>query len=671
MKFLRKNWAVMLYGLVSIVVAVGAYLYHDSLTLIHTSFIPYLIIAPGILYFSYQRPGRSGKILPLLFTILLFLLPLLAIWMNAISAGNIIGGLLPYNDASDYFNDALGLLDNQLFDGISVRRPIFTAFLSFLFALTGRNLQLSVLILVLINAVFCYLFAQQVKNLWGSTAAVTITLLIFFFYRRFIGTTLTEHVGLALGMAGSALLLSGARKTDRKFILFGVFLLSLGMNVRAGALLVLPVVILWGSWIFRGKSRLSVSFIILGLIAVSLGFLINWGTEQLVVDPEIAASKTGMFSNYSYTFYGLAVGGKGWAYINTDYPELRDVANKEAVVYEYAFESIRQNPYLLIKGMASSFADFFSPRHGAFSFLYASSSDPCMMEDFTGSLSTCRIRNVSVGILPITYCMISTLTLRIVDTLTSLVVAVLLLIPFFWGIFISYKMRDQAWRSILLAFIVGILLSVPLVPPRDASKMRAFAVTVPMMITVAAVGLSDLGKTITGKKQHREHLSDADINTIQKPNSSRALVVASALLALGIILSPIIARLSGKSPAQFSESCPAGLEARQFRFNSGSSIELTEGEATSLTWSGMRVPIRIFKSNLENFCVSSVTEEATINELLLIQTEMVLVEPAFLGEGGDARFAIISLSEVPAKPSFITICGVERNGVFYSQSAIR
>ena len=250
-KFTRKNWLILIYSFLCAGVVAGIVLNHDPYTAIQMGFLPYLVIAPGILYFSFQRTGWFGKLLPLFFTMVLFLLPLSAIWLDVHSTGNILAGFLPYNDASDYYTDALGLLDGQLFDGISVRRPIFTAFLSFLFAVTARNLLLTLVILVLINALSCYFLARQVHNLWGSAAAVTVTILLFFFYRRFGGTTLTENIGLALGSAGSALLLMGAQKTDRKIVLFGIVLLSLGMNARAGALLVLPVVVLWGSWLFR------------------------------------------------------------------------------------------------------------------------------------------------------------------------------------------------------------------------------------------------------------------------------------------------------------------------------------------------------------------------------------------------------------------------------------
>lgn len=669
MEFSRKNLLILMYFVLCCVIMVGTLIYQDSYTLIHMGFLPYIIIAPGILYFSYKKTGRLGKLLPLFFTIILFLLPLSAIWLNIRSDGNILAGFLPYNDASDYYTDALNLLDGRLFDGLSIRRPIFTSFLSFLFSITGRNLLLILVILVIINAVSCHLLARQVQNLWGSTAAVIVIVLQFFFYRRFAGTTLTENIGLALGTCGGALLLMGTQKTDRKIILFGIVLLSLGMNARAGALLILPVVVLWGSWFFRGKAKLSISFFALGFIAVTLGFLINWGTEKLVVDPEISASKTSMFANYSTTFYGLAVGGKGWGYIYNDHPELQEVTNKEELIYEYAFNSIRENPFLFVRGMTNSFLDFFSPRYGAFSFLYASTSDPCTMENFTKSLVSCPSNFESKEMEARLACIISKISPRIIDIASSLLMALLLLIPLSWGILMCYQKRVQPWHSLLLAIVLGILISVPLVPPRDASKMRAFAVTQPMMITLTAVGLLDLAKFLNKKKNDRSILKmkDKEIIDIRLP-SGQVLFVFSLILSTFVIISPIGARLLASHNKQPSVSCPTNLKAISFRFNPGSSIELVQENTVSMNWSGIRAPIKYFRSNIKNFCVSTDAEAAVIDDLLLLEPGYVLIKPALLGVAFDAQLAVISLDEIPLKPDYLTVCGEIRNGIFYSQS---
>jgi len=131
--------------------------------------------------------------------------------------------------------------------------------------------------------------------------------ILFLFYRRFIGTTLTENLGLSLGAVGLAVLWRGSRERQHARVLIGIFLLSLALNARAGAFFVLPLLVLWGMWLFRGRSRLSLRFLVEGIGVVLLAFAIN-----LLLLKVLAPEGSTAFSNFSYTFYGLVVGGKGW-----------------------------------------------------------------------------------------------------------------------------------------------------------------------------------------------------------------------------------------------------------------------------------------------------------------------------------------------------------------------
>jgi hypothetical protein len=669
MKILRKNYFITAYFIISVIILIGVLLYQNVYEWVHVGFIPYLFIAPGILFYTYQRTDRFGKALAVSSTLILFFLPLLAIWADGRNAGNVLGGLFPYNDATAYYIDGLGLLDGRLLSHISVRRPIFTVFLSLLFLITGRNLQLTLVILVLINAVICHFLARRVQQQWGTAAAVMVIVLVFFFYRRFTGTTLTESLGLALGMAGFALLLSGIEKKNRKAILFGILVLTLGMNVRPGALLVLPLITLWAGWHFRENSRFSVSFFAISILAVALGFFVNWGTGRLVVDPEITAARTGMFSNYSYSFYGLTAGGEGWRYIYQDHPELLGVDGREALVYSYAFRSIRQNPLLFLKGISRSFLDFFSPRDGAFSFIYASTSTPCLMEDFTGSLSACRNRQRSTGISAFLACLLSTFSIRIADILASLVLALLLLVPFIWGMIISYKNQDQPWGPLFLAMSIGILLSAPLVPLRDASKMRVYAVTQPILITVAAVGFLDLLQKFSKKYRPFSFLIPVQPHHEQQYQaSSLGLVIISIILTLGIVLSPLIARLSTDPPDTISRVCPSHLEELHLRFNPGSSITLVQPGSASTHWAGLKIPVDRFSRNLDAFCAFYPWESEMIDELRLVKPGDVLIAPPFLDSEGNFMLLVMPSEPLPAQASWMTVCGEQINNIFYVET---
>ena len=106
---------------------------------------------------------------------------------------------------------------------------------------------------------------------------------------------------------GLAVLWRGSRERQHAHVLIGIFLLSLALNARAEAFFVLPLLVLWSMWLFRGRSRLSLRFLVEGIGVVLLAFAIN-----LLLIKVLASEGSTAFSNFSYTFYGLVVGGKGW-----------------------------------------------------------------------------------------------------------------------------------------------------------------------------------------------------------------------------------------------------------------------------------------------------------------------------------------------------------------------
>jgi pilus assembly protein TadC len=129
---------------------------------------------------------------------------------------------------------------------------------------------------------------------------------------------MTEIIGLSLGSLSFAVMLRGSQERHTYLVIFGIFLLTLALNARAGAFIVLPALILWGTWFFRGCSRFSVRFLINGFTAVALGFLINF----IILKTTISSENTSIVNaNYSYALYQLAVNSKKWYQIWIDYPE--------------------------------------------------------------------------------------------------------------------------------------------------------------------------------------------------------------------------------------------------------------------------------------------------------------------------------------------------------------
>jgi hypothetical protein len=201
-----------------------------------------------------SRKGWIWQIISLFLVLGIFTLPLIYRWQTGFYHINIFGGLLPWSDSLDYYIDAQQLLMGQRFTQTSTKRPLFTGLLSVLLAVTGRNLQLTLVLLLLLNALSFYLFAREIQRSYGSLAAAFSLVFLYLFAQRFSGLTMTENLGMCLGALGLTNVLRGAREKKASLVLVGLFTIAVSLVTRSGAYFFLPAVVLWGAFYFR-KTR--------------------------------------------------------------------------------------------------------------------------------------------------------------------------------------------------------------------------------------------------------------------------------------------------------------------------------------------------------------------------------------------------------------------------------
>ena len=188
-----------------------------------------------LLYPAYRLSGWTGTLASLSLTLILFALPLLALWNSGDSFDGAMGGLLPSTDASGYYWDARRVLEGDTFSTFSSRRPLFPGMLAALLGLTQQNLQVTLAVLVAINAISCFFLAREIQRTHGTVTGLLVITILFLFYRGYAGIVFTENLGLAMGAVGFALLWRGASQRRVNHCLLGLFLLTLALNARAGA----------------------------------------------------------------------------------------------------------------------------------------------------------------------------------------------------------------------------------------------------------------------------------------------------------------------------------------------------------------------------------------------------------------------------------------------------
>ncbi|MDE0779349.1 MAG: hypothetical protein OSB67_01230 [Alphaproteobacteria bacterium] len=276
------------------------------------------------------------------------LLPLLDYWFSGRTHPNAIGGLLPWNDAAGYYGCALSLLDGEGLSAFCQRRPAYSLYLAGLLRLAGSELQLALLLQGLMNAGAIFAVAVATARRWGTGPSIIAILILAAFAATMSIATLTENIGFVLGACGLVLFVIGAEKRSVAFLIMGAFILTFALNARAGAFLVIPLLVLWPFFSKTQTQGERWRFGILILVASAAGFV-----PGSVIVKLLGGIPSEAHSNLSYTLYGLVAGGERWIYALEKLPG----ASAEEI-YRASWAIFRENPLLLIAGLFQGFLEY-------------------------------------------------------------------------------------------------------------------------------------------------------------------------------------------------------------------------------------------------------------------------------------------------------------------------
>ena len=485
-----------------------------------------------LLYLCFRIPDRVGELISMTAVLSLFAMPLAGLWASGQSQSVAISGLIPLTDAANYYHDSLRIIAGQSISHFSAMRPFFPGFLSFLMSLTDRNFMFSLAIITAVAAVAIYYSVREIQRTHGAETAVFLLIILFLYFRHHSGTSMSETLGVPFGALGIALIWRGLDKQLHWLTLFGLFVTSFAMNIRPGTMFILPLLLLWTSWLFRKPNEyISISFFFWGSIAIVLSFVLNSLTIRLLAEPSGTA-----FSNFSWALYGLASGGNSYTYIFVKHPELLLMPDPQQsrTIYRMAFDLMVHSPELFVKGAFHNWGMFFSDSwYSAYSFL----------ESEGGKLY--RITRWTIY----TLCALG---------------------------FIHWLIKpSDKYAGLVAVSAVGVLISVPFVPPTDAYRVRLYAASMMIFGLLPAMGLSLLIKRIKLD-------SLLPINTeIQGTNIT---AVISAMLVAIILAGPMIVKASPQKLPEFEFSCAANSDKIAIRFDAGTSVNIMREKDLFLDW---------------------------------------------------------------------------------------
>ena len=186
----------------------------------------------------------------------LCLLVLLINWSNGgtqdVSA---VGGVLPYSDAMGYFEGAERLLYEGQLTQWTERRPLNAMFFAARLLLAGGNFYGALVIQAALAAIALFLATSAVFQTHGKATALTFFAICFAFVSCCLHRTLSEPLGISLGLLAFALHWSGLANKNLAQYACGLFVLSLALLTRAGAMFAIPASALFAIFFFPGNGE--------------------------------------------------------------------------------------------------------------------------------------------------------------------------------------------------------------------------------------------------------------------------------------------------------------------------------------------------------------------------------------------------------------------------------
>ncbi len=587
-----------------------------------------LLLLAGLLYLAFLPTGRTGALAGLLAGLVLFELALAGLWRSAGGEMHVLGGLVYFSDTAGFYWDANRLLDGGLFSALSARRPLLAGFLAGLLGLAGRNLRLSLAVLVAICAISCVLAAQALRRSHGPAAAAGFLLLLFLFYRRFIGLTDTENLGLALGAAGFALLWRSARRAQIRPGLLGTFLLALALNARAGAFLVLPALLVWAGLTFH-QGRAWFRPVLAFSLAIGLAFGLN-----LLVFRVTSAGQGAPFANYADTFYGMASGGTGWEQARQVVPAGLADAEASRQILSLAWQKVQADPARLAGAVLNQYRDFFSLKDES---VWGFAAGPDLLV-----YDAPRLQNV------------------------GLYRAARLLLYGLSALALARAVRrpDPAARLLLL-LTAGIVLSVAFLPPRDAGLMRVYAATLPVMAALPALGLAALLGAVWAWIPQDPPVAPSDpaqrkalallpswlAGSAGSPSAGRFAIAWGLFLSAAVVCAPLAVRAwPGSDWLPAPVACRMGEQSALVRIDPGSFVFVT-GDPACASGSPSAVCRERFLAGLSRF-----PHQAEVAKLAALPGPLLL-QNALDVRTGRAFWLALQTNQPPIRAGLVALCG--------------
>lgn len=456
---------------------------------------------------------RKSTLLTALAVFPLCALALVGLWAGMYSEGNVIAGILPRIDAFSFYTSSMTLIEKGYLAGYTQRRPLFGGFLAVLITLFDRNIQAVMIVIAFLCAIALFMALIEVRCILNPIAAVVFFIPNFMYYRMYIGNIMSETLGYFLGMTAFLFYLRALnihRENPRKSILpfsIAVFLFTLSQLARPGAILTLPFFILFAGWLFK-KDKLTIKVVAVVVASLLIAYFFN-----RFLFNQTTSGDSSQLGNAGFGLYGVVAGGKSWAGLQNDYPEIVSSPTniREKMIMQVILREFLDHPENFLKGMGVQFYFIFSlfPVYNYNIYSYMLSSNTL-------------VDGILIGF----YYLLSIL-----------------------GIISIIIHRKDLVSIFIVVLIVGFFTSLPVSPAYQSQFMRYYPATIPLLGILPAIGM-EWASSKYFRKAENTHTS-----RIELPMKVFDWIIALSVLAL--LAGPlIISRMSPKKAYSEMECLP-------------------------------------------------------------------------------------------------------------------
>ena len=238
-----------------------------------------------------------------------------------------------------------------------MRRPLNALFYAARMKMVGYDFWNAMIFQSIMCAIPFTLYLKAIHKNFGFYSAIISLIYVCYYIWMFGSTTLSEMLGLTLGLLSFVLLWNGW--FERKHLIYniGIAALTVALMTRAG-----PNFLVLGALFLVYMKPFSSSWkkdLLISCAVFIASFIFMLNLPLFFGDP----SQNAALSNFSHTLYGLVNGGKLWSYCYSDprvSESLKSVSEltHSKILYQASWECFKENPLNLLKGLIVYFAVF-------------------------------------------------------------------------------------------------------------------------------------------------------------------------------------------------------------------------------------------------------------------------------------------------------------------------